>query len=68
MYTNGMQRQRNWSWWYILLLLQFVPALWVPFFNSIEPSWLGIPFFYWFQMAMILACAVVTAFVYLVTE
>ena len=24
---------RAWSWWYLLLLLQFVPALWVPFYN-----------------------------------
>jgi Protein of unknown function (DUF3311) len=59
---------RSWSWWYLLLLAQFIPALWVPFYNSIEPSWYGIPFFYWFQMIMIIVCAAVTAFVYLVTE
>ena len=35
-----------WSWWYLLLLAQFVPTLWVPFYNSVEPSWAGIPFFY----------------------
>lgn len=61
-------RMRSWSWWYLLLLGQFVPALWVPFYNSIEPSWYGIPFFYWFQMIMIIVCAAVTAFVYLATE
>ena len=68
MSTGRSSRARNWSWWYLLLLAQFIPALWVPFYNSIEPSWYGIPFFYWFQMAMIIVCAVVTAFVYLVTE
>jgi len=59
---------RNWSWWYVLLLLQFIPVLWVPLYNSVEPAWLDIPFFYWFQMALIIACAVVTAFVYFVSE
>jgi hypothetical protein len=67
MAMNGTQKQRNWSWWYLLLLAQFI-SLWVPIYNSIEPAWMGIPFFYWFQMALILVCAVVTAFVYLVTK
>ena len=58
----------TWSSWYWLLLLQFVPALWVPFYNSIEPAFYGIPFFYWFQLALVLASALVTAIVYLATE
>ena len=61
-------REYKWSWWYLLLLIQFVPPLWVPFYNSVEPSWFGFPFFYWFQMALILVSAAITAFVYLVTE
>lgn len=59
---------RGWNWWYLLLLAQFIPSLWVPFYNSIEPTWLGMPFFYWFQMALVLICAAVTAFVYWITE
>jgi hypothetical protein len=59
---------RAWSPWYLLLLVQFIPALWVPFYNSVEPAWNGIPFFYWFQMALILVSAVVTAIVYFATE
>jgi len=31
------------------------------FYNSVEPSWVGIPFFYWFQMAFVIASAAVTA-------
>ncbi len=58
----------TWSWWYLLLLLQFVPALWVPFYNSVEPTFDGIPFFYWFQLALVLVSAVVTSLVYLATE
>jgi len=60
-------RAYPWSWWYLLLLAEFIPALWVPFYNSIEPSWLGIPFFYWFQMAVVIASAAATAVVYLAT-
>ncbi len=54
--------------WYTLLLLQFVLALCVPFYNTPEPRLAGVPFFYWFQLAMILICAVLTAIVYFVTE
>jgi hypothetical protein len=36
-------RETKWSWWYLLLLIQFIPALWVPFYNFLEPSWAGIP-------------------------
>jgi hypothetical protein len=61
-------RDRAWSWWYVLLLLQFVPALWVPFYNSAEPSLAGIPFFYWFQLALVFVSAAVTAVVYVATE
>ena len=65
-----MENNRNhaWSWWYWLLLLQFIPALWVPFYNSFEPTFAGIPFFYWFQLALVFASAAVTAVVYWVTE
>lgn len=63
---NGSDRA--WSWWYALLLLIFVPALWVPFYNSAEPSFAGIPFFYWFQLALVWVGAGVTALVYFATE
>ncbi len=59
--------RRGWSWWYLLLIVQVV-ALWVPLYNSAEPSFIGIPFFYWFQLAMILMGAVLTAIVYFATE
>jgi Protein of unknown function (DUF3311) len=28
---------RDWSWWYLLLLIPFVAVLWVPFYNFAEP-------------------------------
>jgi Protein of unknown function (DUF3311) len=61
-------RERAWSPWYLLLLIQFIPALAVPFYNRAEPAVAGIPFFYWFQLALVLVSAVVTATVYFATE
>lgn len=49
---------------YALFLAVVVVALWVPLYNRIEPSLAGIPFFYWFQIAWIVVCAVVVAVAY----
>jgi len=43
-------------------------VLWPPFYNSIEPRWIGIPFFYWYQMLWVVLSAVVTAVIYLATR
>jgi hypothetical protein len=58
----------GWSWWYLLFVIQFVAVLWPPFYNSIEPSWAGIPFYYWYQMLWVIIGAVLTAIVYFATE
>jgi hypothetical protein len=49
---------------YSLFLVIVVVTLWVPFYNRVEPSWHGIPFFYWFQMAWIVVTAAVTVLAY----
>jgi hypothetical protein len=36
-----------------LLLIPFIGLLWVPFYNFLEPSLLGFPFFYWYQFAWV---------------
>jgi Protein of unknown function (DUF3311) len=38
---------------YFLLLTPCVVALAAPLYNSIEPQLFGIPFFFWFQFALI---------------
>jgi hypothetical protein len=38
---------------YLLLAVPYIGLLWVPFYNRVEPQWLGIPFFYWYQMLWI---------------
>jgi hypothetical protein len=59
---------RGWSPWYLLLLIQFVAVLWVPFYNSAEPYLAGVPFFYWYQLLWVLIGAGLTAIVYFATE
>ena len=48
----------------LLFLTIGAVALWVPLYNRLDPSLFGIPFFYWFQTAWILAAAGATALAY----
>jgi hypothetical protein len=50
--------------WYYILLLAPLMLLWVPFYNHLEPSLGGVPFFYWYQMAWIVVTAVLTFIVW----
>ena len=52
------------GWARLLLLVPFVAVLWVPFYNSAEPTWSGIPFFYWYQLLWIILSAIIIAIVY----
>ena len=61
-------RRSGWSWWYLLLLVQFVFLLWPGYYNKIEPSWIGVPFFYWYQMLWVIISAGLTAIVYFATD
>jgi hypothetical protein len=54
--------------WHLLLLIPYVAVLWVPFYNMAEPSFLGFPFFYAYQMAWILISSALTAIVYVATR
>jgi hypothetical protein len=53
-------------WPRLLLVLPFLGVLWVPFYNRIEPSLAGIPFFYWYQLAWVILGAVVVLAVYVI--
>jgi len=61
--TSARGRARG--WWYLLFLIQFAAVLWPPFFNRASPHWLGIPFFYWYQLLWVILGAASTAIVYL---
>ena len=61
-------RSRLWSNWYLLLLPCYPAVLWVPFFNKAEPTILGFPFFYAYQMIWVLISAALTATVFFATR
>lgn len=65
--NRARTKRGRWSWWYLLFVVQFVAVLWPPFYNSVEPQWIGIPFFYWYQLLWVVISAVVTAVIYLMT-
>jgi Protein of unknown function (DUF3311) len=65
---NEPKSSRGWSWWYLLFVVQFAVILWPPFYNRIDPTLAGIPFFYWFQLLWVLVSAVLTAIVYFATD
>ena len=62
------EKRGQWSWWYLLFVVQFVAVLWPPFYNKTEPYLMGVPFFYWYQLLWVLISAVITGLVYLVTD
>jgi len=66
--SDPQSRRDGRTGWYALLLLQYVLALCVPFYNKVEPAVAGVPFFYWYQLLMVLVCALLTAIVYFATE
>jgi hypothetical protein len=61
-------RRSGWSWWYVLFLVQFAAVIWPAFYNKVEPSFVGIPFFYWYQMLWVIIGAVLTGIVYFATD
>ena len=65
----GMETpQRSRTGWYIVLLLFCALVLWVPLYNRAEPTFIGLPFFYWFQLLLVVAGAALTAIIYFATE
>lgn len=55
------------KWWYLLFLIQAVAVLWVPFYNAAQPDFVGLPFFYWYQLLWVLIGAAVNWIVYRLT-
>ena len=53
-------------WPRLLFLIPLIAILWLPFYNRLDPTLAGIPFFYWYQLALILVCAVLVLIVYVI--
>jgi hypothetical protein len=60
--------EKSLGWWALLLLAPFVALLWVPFYNSSEPTFLGFPFFYWYQFLWVPVTSILIFIVYLKTR
>ena len=52
------------SWLLLFLLVPFIVLLWPPFYNYHQPEFIGIPFFYWFQLLWVIITAILTAVLY----
>ncbi|MEU6327662.1 MULTISPECIES: DUF3311 domain-containing protein [unclassified Streptomyces] len=48
----------------VCLIAPFVAMLWVSSYAKIEPKLIGIPFFYWYQMAWVLVSTALTTIAY----
>ena len=65
---NAEKKKRGRSWWYLLFVIQFAVALWPPLYNKVDPTFLGMPFFYWFQLLWVFVSAALTGVVYFATD
>ncbi|HET8633843.1 MAG TPA: DUF3311 domain-containing protein [Gemmatimonadales bacterium] len=48
----------------LMFLVVVIVSLWVPLYNRTDPALAGMPFFYWFQIAWIVAGAGAVAVAY----
>ncbi|HEY7414951.1 MAG TPA: DUF3311 domain-containing protein [Ktedonobacteraceae bacterium] len=58
------QQRKHRSWLLVLLIIPFIALLIPPLYNSNTPTFIGIPFFYWYQLLWIIITAIITAIVY----
>ncbi|WP_264934895.1 DUF3311 domain-containing protein [Streptomyces sp. A012304] len=48
----------------LCLFAPFVAMLWVGSYAKVDPTFIGIPFFYWYQMAWVLISTALTMVAY----
>jgi hypothetical protein len=48
----------------LLLLIPYVALLWLPFYNDTRPSFIGFPFFYWYQLLWVPLTSLILYVVY----
>ena len=59
--TGERPGNRHWYW---LLLIPLIGTLIPPIYNSWDPAFIGIPFFYWYQLVWVPISVLVTTIVY----
>ncbi len=62
---DALRRPALFAYWpRLLFLLPVALVLWVPSYNRVEPALGGVPFFYWYQLALILVGSALVYIVY----
>jgi membrane protein implicated in regulation of membrane protease activity len=62
------KQKSKFNYWYLLLIIPFLTSLWPGIYAYDEPRLFGFPFFYWYQLAMVVVSAILTAIVYKKTK
>ncbi|MFJ4963724.1 DUF3311 domain-containing protein [Streptomyces sp. NPDC088729] len=52
----------------LCLFAPFVAMLWVSSYARVEPTFIGIPFFYWYQMLWVVISTVLTMIAYVLWQ
>jgi hypothetical protein len=63
-----MGESRSRRHWYWLLLIPLFGLLIPPVYNDADPTLIGIPFFYWYQLLWVPISVAITALVYAKTR
>ena len=63
--TPVNERNKGWYW---LFLAPFFGAFFPWIYNTNDPEFIGIPFFYWYQMLWVPLTVLITIFVYVQTK
>jgi uncharacterized protein DUF3311 len=63
-----MREDRARRHWYWLLAVPLVGLLIPPIYNDVDPTLIGIPFFYWYQLLWVPISVAITGFVYVKTR
>ncbi len=62
------RRQASNRAWYWLLAIPLIALLIPPIYNHSDPELIGLPFFYWYQLAWVPLSVAVTLVVYFKTR
>jgi hypothetical protein len=62
MVTRSGRKGRRWL--LLLLIIPFIALLYPPFYNHPDPTFIGMPFLYWYSLLWIILTAILTAVVY----
>jgi hypothetical protein len=63
-----MGEERSRRHWYWLLAVPLVGLLIPPIYNDADPTLIGLPFFYWYQLVWVPISVLITAFVFVKTR